>query len=295
MTMPRLSRQRLLILAGVMPLLGALATAVQQDPQPPVAAGVDLGGVHLDPAAGLVSFPVVVEVRDDLLEYLVVAPHGAVHESMFVAGVDAEVLNASILALGLEPGKNAKWVARDPAPTREELRAGASAYDVQTPTGDSLFLYLGWREGDEVYWYRVEDMLRDLDRLRTMRRHRWVFLGSRMIKRPSAPDREVFAASVEGNLINMPFFASGTTLLTSAIPEAEKQNIWLPNAWLLPPRGSQLLMVACKDRQATPPTSVLAKLPKVVAGQTVSVEGNARPNAGHVPQKTQASGGEDGR
>ena len=304
MTMSRFSRQRLLILAGLLPLLGAFATSAQQESVPSDsgpqdrgelgAAGVDLGGVYLDPQAGVVSFPVVVEVRNDLLEYLVVAPHGAVHESMLVTGVDAEVLNASFLALGLTPGQNAKWVAKEPAPSREAVRNGARAYDVVLPEGDGLFLYLGWREGEETFWYRVEDMLRDLERLRSMRRHRWVFLGSRMVKRQSSPDREVFAASVEGNLINMPFFAGGTTLLTSALPEAERQDIWLPNAWLLPPRGSQLLMVACTQRQASPPASVLAKLPLVVAGQSVSLESSLPPNRGHVPQKGQAGTGGDG-
>lgn len=289
LAMSRLQRPSLLFLAALVPLLGAVAASVEQDPAP--AAVLDMGGVQLDPAAGLISFSVRVEVRDDLLEYLLVAPHGAVHESMFVTGVDPEVLNASILALGLQPGQNAKWVAKDPAPTREELRAGVRAYDVQTPSGDGLYLYLGWREGDETYWYRVEDMLRDLDRLRTMRRHPWVFLGSRMIKRESAPEREVFAASLEGNLINMPFFANGTTLITSAIPEAEKQNIWLPNAWLLPERGSQLLMVASKERLAQPPSRVLARLPELMDGKTTEVQGGASPNAGHVPQKNQTGGG----
>lgn len=271
-----------------MPLLGAVAASVEQDPAP--HSGLDMGGVQLDSAAGLISFPVLVEVRDDLLEYLLVAPHGAVHESMFVTGVDPKVLNASILALGLEPGQNAKWLAKDPAPTRAELRAGARAYDVQMPSGDGLYLYLGWREGDETYWYRVEDMLRDLDRLRTMRRHRWVFLGSRMVKRQGSPEREAFAASLEGNLINMPFFASGTTLITSAIPEAEKQNIWLPNAWLLPDRGSQLMMVACRQRQATPPAGVLARLPVVIQGQTTELPSGGAPSAGHMPQKNQGGG-----
>lgn len=299
MTMPRLQRPSLLFLAALVPLLGAVAASVEQDPVPDTGlpdTGLDVGGVQLDPAAGSISFPVVVGVRNDLLEYLLVAPHGAVHESLFVTGVDPELLNASILALGLEPGQNAKWLARDPAPTREELRAGARAYDVQLPKGDGLYLYLGWREGDETYWYRVEDLLRDLDRLRTMRRHRWVFLGSRMIKikRAGSPEREVFAASREGNLINMPFFAAGTTLITSAIPEAEKQNIWLPNAWLLPARGSQLLMVACKQRQAQPPASVLARLPQVVLGQVTELPGRVAPNTGHVPQQKNqgGSGGE---
>src|SRR5262245_34551609 len=70
-------------------------------------------GVRLDPVRKLCSIPVDVQVRDDLLEYLLVGPAGAAHESAFVTGVQPSVLNVALLALGVEPGKNATWRPKD--------------------------------------------------------------------------------------------------------------------------------------------------------------------------------------
>ena len=264
-----------------------------QDPTESVAEPqVFAGGVYMDVAKGLVAFPVVVEVTDALLEYLVVGAHGAAHESMFVTGADAEIVNAGLLAAGLVPGSNARWVPKDPAPSREERRAGVSPYDVELPSGDAVYLYVGWREDGEVYWYRAEDLVRDTSRGRTMRRHSWIFLGSRLVTLATRPAEELFAATVEGNWINLPFFAAGSTLVTSALPESVEQSVWLPNAWLLPHRGSGLLMVASTSRLAAPPQGLLERLPLVVAGEVTKVE-PAFEKQRHVPQKQQAGNSDD--
>lgn len=285
----RLRRLAAAALAGL-----AVSGAVPADSQKPEPAAQDpelpalsAGGVHLDPKAGLVAFPVAVEVRDDLLEYLVVAPHGAVHESMFVTWAGAEIVNAGLLAAGLESGKNAVWEAKVPAPSVEELREGASAYTVHVPSPGAVHPYVGWREAGDVYWFRVEDLVRDLGRMRTMRRHPWVFLGSRLVAPPSRPDETVFAATLEGNWINLPFFSSGSTLITSALPECERQDIWLPNAWLLPHRGAELLMVLSTKPLPAPTEALLERLPEVVDGVTVDPELLRGDGRRHVPEKQQ--------
>lgn len=232
-------------------------------------------GILLAVEDGACALPVAVEVTDELLEYLLVLPHGASHEALFRARPPvadrtdlgaleawAQSLNAALLALGIEPGRNAEWIPKDPPPTEEELRAGVSPYDVRPPEGDGLYLYATWREGDELFFYRVEDLVRDLDRRRTMRRHRWVYLGSRTITR-SSDGEQAFAAAIEGNLINVSFFAQGNTLLTAAVEEARSQTRWLPNAWLLPGRGAEVLLLFSRERLAAPPASLAAAVPSV--------------------------------
>lgn len=233
--------------------------------------GFASAGIQLDLTAGTVAIPVAVEVRDDLLEYLLTLPHGDAHETMFLAGVGvrsseeamvwAQTLNAAILALGLEAGKNARWVQKDPAPSEEEMKAGISPYDVMPPEGDALYLYAAWKQGEETYLYRIEDLIRDLDRQRTMRRHQWVFLGSRMVER--ANGETSFAAGVEGNLINVSFFPEGNTLLTGSLPECLNQTTWLPNAWLLPHRGETVLFVFSRERLDALPSSLEDNVPSV--------------------------------
>ena len=244
-----------------------------QDPAPDDEARAQLvatlaaAGVDLDFERRCLSIDVRVLVKHDLLEYLLVGPGGASHESLLSTEVQGSVIHTALLALGLEPGKNAEWVPRDPPPTDEERRQGASPYDVRPPEGDGVLPYLAWREGGDTYFYRVEDLVANLQTNRAMRRHRWVFLGSRFIEvREGEP--EVFAADFLQNLMSVSYFPEGNALFTAALEECADQTIWLANAWLVPPSGSELRLVLALD-PLTGPTALgedfVDSLPVVVA------------------------------
>ena len=219
------------------------------------------------------SMPVRLEVTRDYLEFLLVNPHGGVHESLFSTTLDAQVLNTAILALGLTPGKNVRWEALmgDPlegvglqGPQQRQAAPSRDSYKVLVPEGDSLFLYAAWQEGDESFFFRVEDLVRDLDRGRTLRRHAFVYLGSFLMPtQKDAPAR--FAASMEGNLINIAFFRKPSALLTTAVEECDKQSNWLANSWLLPEPGSEMRLVFSKAPLTEVPTTIGRLLPKLPA------------------------------
>jgi len=195
---------------------------------------LEVEGIELDLAAGVLSLPATVLVKNDLLEYLLVGPGGAMHESLFVTGVRPSLLNAALLLTGVEAGRNAHWEEREGLDER-----GWPRRKVYPPQGDGFFLYAAWREADETYFFRVEDLVRNLESGRSLRRHRFVYLGSRFqALKPGAP--EAFLADVEGNLINLSFFFQGNTLLTTAVEECIEQTIWAANEWLLPERGRAL-------------------------------------------------------
>ncbi len=235
-----------------------------QDPAADVAAKLRevfaAEGVLLDVPRGYTSVPAEILVRGDLLEYLVVNPRGAVHESAFLTSVAASRINAALLALGAEPGRNARWQRKDPPPTLEEMRDGAPAYDVTPPEGDGFYLYVAWKLDGETCFHRMEDLILDLRTGATMRRHRWVYLGSRMIKLRGDEGQEAFAADLEGNLINIAFFEQGNTLLTGALPECIDQTVWQSNFWLLPERESPVELVFALERLVQCPADVEARL-----------------------------------
>jgi hypothetical protein len=264
-------------------LLLALAEArpglvVRQAPPPispvpaaPAAALLDelaRGGVHLDAAAGWLSIRCAVVVRGDLLEYLLVGPAGRAHESLFVTDVKPSLINAGLLALGAAPGRNARWIAVEPAPTSEERAAGAPAYRVEPPSGDGFYLHAAWREGDASYCFRVEDLLCNLASGRSMTRHRWVYLGSRFVRLRSSGE-EAFAADLEQDLVNVAFFPEGHTLLTAGLDECLDQTIWTANAWLLPERGSEVELVFARQPLGAIPESLESRLP-IVARADIS-------------------------
>ena len=267
-------------------LLVCALDGLKADDSPPVpqdgadpAAFFESAGVRVDPGLGFCAIPAQVNVTNDLLEYLLVAPWGAAHESLLATSVDVEILNAALLTLAVEPGTNALWTPKEPPPSEEELRAGVRPYTVTAPEGDGFYLYLAWREGEESYFYRIEDLIRDLQRGRTMQRHRWVYLGSRMVERKDGS--EEFAAALEGNLINISWFVQGNTLVTAALDACIEQTIWLANPWLLPPFESPVLFVFARERLQVLPAELLPALPEVVVpppveGDPSTTEGNGR-------------------
>lgn len=205
-------------------------------------------GIVLDLKSKTCALPVEVCVRKDLLEYVLVTQHGAAHESLLATGVKPTLLNAALVTIGAEKGTNVIWTEKVPKPTQEERRNGARAYDVQAPTGVTFYMYVAWREGEETYFFRLEDLITNLERGRSMQRHAWVYLGSRMVRPKPDEPLEVLAAEMEGNLINLSFFRAGNTLFTASLDDCVYQTIWAPNAPLIPPTGSALTLVVSRER-----------------------------------------------
>ena len=220
---------------------------------------LEQGGLTLDLEAGYLALPARILITGDLLEYVLVRGNGQAHESLLLTDADATLINAGMLALGLEPGTNALWTEVVPRPTEEELRAGAKVYDVTPPTGDGFYPHLAWCEGEETYFFRLEDVISNFATGRSMRRHRWVYLGSKFVRFDSG--EEVFTAAQYGNLINISFFSEGHTLVTAALESCIEQTIWAANPWLLPPEGSRVRLILAREPLAVPPADL--ELPDV--------------------------------
>ena len=261
-TLNQHARRAALFCALLSPLLVAWARPVQDAaPADTLTAILGAEGIELDRDAGAVSLPAQMLVTRELLEYLLVGPGGSAHESLLVTEAKPSLINAAILAAGVELGQNAFWKAVEPFPTDEEIKNGAKHHELVLPTGDGVLPYLAWREGDEVYFLRAEDAICDLAEGRSMRRHRWVYIGSRFMSlRKGAP--EVFMADEEENVINLTFFTEGNTLVTAALPECETQTIWRANDWILPPRGQPVRLILAHHALDRVPASFLASLPE---------------------------------
>jgi hypothetical protein len=245
----------------------ALPSAPRADERTELERAFAQQDIFLDLTHELCAIPVRITIRSDLLEYVLVNVHGAAHESLFVTHVVPSRLNAAFLALGVLPGRNAAWIAKDPPPTSDEIRAGVPLHSVELPRGDGFHLYVAWRSGEEDYLYRLEDLIRNLATGRSMRRHKWVYLGSRMVRLEPGTPEETFAADVEGNLVNLAFFEQGNTLLSGALPECLEQTIWVPNAWLLPAAETTVQLVFSRQILSALPPALQLRVPRVEESQ----------------------------
>ena len=238
-------------------LLAALTPPRQDPPDAPqdVFAALAQSGIDLDLDRGTVSVPATFLILDDWLEYLIVTPQGKAHESLFQTSVRPSLLNAAILALGLEPGKRMRWENRVPQPTETELAEGVRPVLAVAPTGPQLFLYAEWTDGDEVYRYRVEDLVLKSNSRTAMDRTGWVFVSAPFVPdhpRPDQERREVFGADRDGNIASLCFFANETHLLSSPDPDAIHQTIWTANPFLCPDKDTACTLIFSKERLVTP-------------------------------------------
>jgi len=174
-------------------LLLLLTAPPGQDAAKDVEAAFAAQGLTLDLEHKTLAVPTRICIREDLLEYVLVADFGAAHESLLATDVSATLVNAALVTLGVQPGQNVEWVEKDPPPTPEEVRDGVPAWDVVPPRGDELVMYCAWKEDGEVYFFRLEDLITNLRTGRSMRRHGWVYLGSRLVKRVCAVPGDVVA------------------------------------------------------------------------------------------------------
>ncbi len=242
--------------------LSCQETPQTRDARSELAETLRREGVWLDLERGVVSIPATVQVREDLLEYLLVAPNGSAHESLFLTTVEPSLLNAALLLLGVEPGHNAHFESQGEVRPEDERQGDRPRRRVYPPYGGGFFLHAAWREAGESYFFRVEDLIANLDTGRSLRRHRWVYLGSRFARlKPEEP--EVFLADIEGNLVNLSFFFQGNTLVTASLEECLEQAIWVANAWLVPPRGEPVRLFFARGPMSGLEPAWAAELPEV--------------------------------
>lgn len=231
------------------------------DEREALAASFRANGIEVDYDSEAIALPCKLIVTNDLLEHVLVGPNGSAHESLLLTDVTPSVIHAALLMIGVNQGQNAKYIPVQPEPTEEELKAGAKRFTMQLPSGDGIFIYLAWTEGEETYFVRVEDVINNFQTGRSMRRHRWTYLGSRFAKlRSDGP--EVYMADAEQNLINLAFFTEGNTLCTASLPECEIQTVWSANSWMLPPPGESVRLVLSHERLSSIPDSLAKDLPE---------------------------------
>lgn len=208
-------------------------------------------GIEVDFSGKKLSVAATAHDADMPIEYLVVGPRGATHETLFVTSAKPSLLVMALYALGLEPGRNVEYRDRNPAPSEKELTEGILPYEVLTPEGPGAYLYASWNIDGESRRFRLEDLVLNTKTGKTARPVRWVFLGSRFL-RPSKDAAPLFAADLEENLVSICFFAAGNQIFTNPDRDGQEQHLFVPNSWLLPPKGTPVRLTFSLDRIEMP-------------------------------------------
>ncbi|MCA8969035.1 MAG: hypothetical protein KDC95_04605 [Planctomycetes bacterium] len=194
-----------------------------------------------------------ITVTRDFLEFVAIGPNGKKHEALVTLRCRGSSLNAALLALGLEPGKNADFIEIEPRPTREEYEAGAPLYRVVPPTGPELALTVSWHdEHEKLVEKPVEALIIDVATEKPIENARWIYFESLVapIEKGKPP---VFVADYEGNFIATYYAKPDSHFITLDHERARDDQNWFANTEALPPAGTPCTLVITVKKATTKP------------------------------------------
>lgn len=191
--------------AGVPPSVTATNLPIKA-----VAPGVfELGLVRMDKQQRSVSLPAFVNLREGVIEYLLVTSNGKTHESVLRTDAEPYHIHVALLLLGAR-GAGTNSLPLDPA--------------LALP-GESVTVEVVWKKKKKEIRARAETLVFDRKRKQSLSKGDWIYNGSRL--------REGgFAAQSDGSIVAL--ITDPDALVNNPRPGREDDDAWLAKAKNLP-------------------------------------------------------------
>lgn len=173
----------------------------------------ELGGVRLDKRQKAVSFPAMLNMREALVEYLVVTSSGKTHESLLRTDIQPYHLHLALLLLGVKG-------------------AGTNSFPenaLRPIPGDKVNIEVSWNADGKKKRYRAEELVYNRQTKSAMSRGSWVYNGSQMVE-------GIFVAQQDGSLISL--VTDPDALINNPRPGRDDDDNWQVNSIALPPVNS---------------------------------------------------------
>lgn len=166
-----------------------------------------------------VEFPASVNMKEGLLEYLLVGNTGKLHESLLRTDIEPYALQVALLLSGLEGS----------------LKHLSAQGENRTPEGDPVEIMVSWSEEGKAKKARIETMV--LDGKNAVDQIPWVFTGS--IIRNGA-----FAAQVEKSIIAI--YHDPVAMIDHRLASGASDERWFANSKAVPPIGTPITVSISK-------------------------------------------------
>ena len=176
-----------LFLLALVPLVTPAVDPLDEEKPPPkptvkeIRPGVfQVGGVLLDKSKKQISFPVLINMHEGLLEYILVTGKGKTHESLLVTRTEPYHIHVAMLLLGAK-GAAGKDVPEDP---RKKI------------PGEPFSMELSWEKDGKTLLAPVEQFVRNRHLNKPMKTGPFIYNGSIIFE-------GIFIAHRDGNLFSL--------------------------------------------------------------------------------------------
>lgn len=176
-----------IFLLTLVPLVALAVDPLGEEKPPPkptvkeIQPGVfQVGGVLLEKSKKQISFPVLINMHEGLLEYILVTGKGKTHESLLVTLTEPYHIHVAMLLLGVK-GAAGKNIPEDP---REKI------------PGDPISMELMWKKDGKTVRVPVEQFIRNRHLNKSMKTGPFIYNGSIVFE-------GMFIAHRDGNLFSL--------------------------------------------------------------------------------------------
>jgi hypothetical protein len=204
---------------AVLCLTAAVSQAAEAPPEKPKVERLDenrfrVGDVILDQKTREVSFPALVNMREGLLEFLVVHEHGAIHEALFSTKCSPTDINVALTLLRYKPSKELYRIPEKPGG-----RLSDKFYEVpeETRLAARIGVFVDYEKDGAKVRVPVSEWIRNDKAKKVMPPTHWVYGGSEFYRATFIPETTGEIAAI---------FITNTALLNFAGTDNLDDEVW---------------------------------------------------------------------
>lgn len=196
-----------------------------------------IGNVLIDKDQGCLYLPAAVNMNQGVVELLACGTMGKRHESVLVVDAEPMHIQVGLLLIGLEPGGGLSYQG-----------------DPRTPEGDSVWIWVEWKDDDEWRLMRAENLVFDYTRQAPMEPTHWVFSGSQVVEGR-------FVASIEQSIVTT--YHDPYTIIDNPLLGGADDTVYGANKSILPEVGKEMVLIFKRDQKKPTPLHELLQTLKL--------------------------------
>jgi len=186
-----------------------------------------LGAVRLDKNKKTVQFPAQLNMKDGVIEYVLVNARGKSYESLLRTDVEPYYVHLAMLLIGAKGAPETPALLNAPSqPFHVNRPPGATNSPRLAIEGDPVNIEFSWELAGQRQQVRAEDCLMNLATRTNASRVPWTYNGSRVVN-------GIFVAQREGSIVAA--IDDIDAMINNPRPGSDNDQIWEINSNTVPP------------------------------------------------------------
>ena len=194
-----------------------------------------LGVMEFDQKSRELRIPCLLNMREGLMEYVLVHESGKAHESLLTTTARPTEVNIALLLLNWKASE-AFWDYSDPE------RGGELVKGAKNPPASQVELHLAWKDKDgKEQTARLEEWLHNVEKRAKITKEPWIYTGSRVLADGK------FLAEETGSILSL--YADPGSVINNPREGNDMDDIWVADP-AVPDKGAAVTLVL---KPVTPP------------------------------------------